>query len=181
MLQHAARFVDEEDPGTDAYFAHLEAFCVHARNLIHFLHPNTAKDDDVLAQDFFDDLILWKKKRGALPELLKKARERVNVEVAHLSYERLGRLGEEKKWPFQDICAAIEGRLGVFRSLLSKSRLAERLVESPPTAPSLAAEAFGVIPNNTDSGLIVRSMAGMTSSIAILTVRPLPGEWSEED
>jgi hypothetical protein len=64
MLQYTAMFLEEKEAGTTQYFAHLEAFCTHARNLIHFLYPERAKDDDVLAQDFFEDPMVWKKGRG---------------------------------------------------------------------------------------------------------------------
>jgi hypothetical protein len=184
MLQYTASFLAEKEPGTEGYFAHLEAFCTHARNLIHFLYPERTKDDDVLAQDFFENPMVWKKGRGAVPVVLKDARNRVSVEVAHLSYERLARFGEATTWPFQQICRAIEESFGIFRSLLPSSRVHESLVASPPTGPSLAEDALGVIPVTSEekaSELTINSVAGMTSAIHIYTVRAIPGGWSPAD
>jgi len=50
MLQHAAAYLETQEPGTSKYFAHLESFCVHVRNLMHFLYSEKAKDNDSLNQ-----------------------------------------------------------------------------------------------------------------------------------
>jgi hypothetical protein len=111
--------------------------------------------------------------------VLKDTRDRVSVEVAHLSYKRLGRFGEAKIWPFQKICHAIEDSLGRFQSLLPCSRVHKSLVPSPPSGPSLAEQALGVIPITSEKETSERTIfvTGMTTSIEICTVRPIPGGW----
>lgn len=184
MLQHAAEYLDTQEPGTSEYFAHLESFCVHARNLMHFLYPDSAKDNDVLAQDFFKDTELWKRNRPKQPKLLRDARHRVNIEVAHLSYDRLGKSGEEKKWAFNGVCEKIERILAVFKHHLPKSLLATDLAPTPTESPLPAAHVYGTISApvpEMDTRPVVRSIAGMTTSTGLYTVRGLPDDTGSED
>ncbi len=184
MLQHAAEYLETQEPGTSRYFAHLESFCVHARNLMHFLYPEKAKDNDVLAQDFFEDREFWKRSRPKQPKLLKDARDRMNIKVAHLSYHRLRKSGEEKKWLFGEICGKIERILAAFKCLLPKSLLATHLVSTPKESPLLAAYMYGrksVPVPEMDTPPVISSMAGMTTSMSLYMVRGLPDDTGSED
>lgn len=65
----------------------LEAFLVHARNLIDFfIGPQRPKQTDILAADFFDRGI-WV--RGLQRGRLQQVRFRIGKKLSHLSYERL--------------------------------------------------------------------------------------------
>lgn len=77
----------------------LETFALHTRNLVHFFYPENARDDDMIAEDFFADPASWR--RTVCPSKnfsLGSASGRVNKEVAHLTYARLGKTDEEWNW-----------------------------------------------------------------------------------
>ena len=76
----------------------IESFTIHARALMHFLYPVSERDSDVLAADFFDDAGYWLKNRPEEPKEFAKARDRVNKEIAHLTYDRQLVTPERKKW-----------------------------------------------------------------------------------
>ena len=118
------------------------------------------------------------------PKLLKDARARVNIEVAHLSYDRLRKSGEERKWPFGEICEKIEQTLAAFKCLLPKSLLAAHLVLTPKESPLLAAHMYGrksVPVPEMDPPPVVSSMAGMTTSLGFYMVWELPDDTGSED
>jgi hypothetical protein len=83
--------------------AMLESFALHARSLRHFLEPQGAQPDDVLAEHFFDSPAEWIKARGPMPQSLDRLRFRVGKEIAHLTYHRAGVLPEAKVWPMSTI------------------------------------------------------------------------------
>ncbi|MFZ0291286.1 MAG: hypothetical protein WB616_20095 [Candidatus Sulfotelmatobacter sp.] len=64
----------------------LSSFAIHLRNLIDFFYtqPGDARNDDVVAADFFDPASAWN--LGAIPKSLNDARERANKEISHITY-----------------------------------------------------------------------------------------------
>jgi hypothetical protein len=81
------------------YNALIESFTIHARALIHFLYPKRKEDSDVLAADFFDDAGAWPKIcQQEEPIEFGRARERVNKEIAHLTYDRQLVTPDNKRW-----------------------------------------------------------------------------------
>ena len=70
--------------------ASLESFAIHLRNLIDFFYTQSgnAQTDDLVAANFFDSPSAWN--LGAMPQLLKDARERANKEISHITYKRKG-------------------------------------------------------------------------------------------
>ena len=66
----------------------LESFAIHLRNLIDFFYtpPNHARNDDLVAADFFDPPTSWNP--GPISKSLSDARERANKEISHITYKR---------------------------------------------------------------------------------------------
>jgi hypothetical protein len=93
----------------------LESFLIHGRNLIDFFHPEGSLENDVVAEHYFADPMKWKKRRGRIPESLKRLRIRANKELAHLTYDRLRVPAEEKGWDFLQIVVDLESLFTKFR------------------------------------------------------------------
>lgn len=79
-------------------FMIVEAYAVHLRNLIAFLYPESTRDDDVCAKDFFLDEITWEQVRPEAGEGMKKARKRAHKEVSHLTTSRQFGTPKGKEW-----------------------------------------------------------------------------------
>jgi hypothetical protein len=94
----------------------IEAFAMHARSLEAFLwgRPNKRYPDDAFAADFFDtgvwEDIRERVQRSELDEL----RARAGCEVAHLSYRRLNKSNDERRWKFDVIAGVIGFALRLF-------------------------------------------------------------------
>ena len=67
----------------------LESFAIHVRALIDFLYSEKAKNDAVIAEDYFNSPEIWIRIRPGNSDILRKARIRAHKEIAHLTYERL--------------------------------------------------------------------------------------------
>ncbi len=98
---HIFRWVAENLPPDKGFqlSALLESFAIHLRNLIDFFYtqPGDARNDDVVAADFFDPASAWN--LGAIPKSLNDARERANKEISHITYRRKGATDPTKPWP----------------------------------------------------------------------------------
>jgi hypothetical protein len=120
--------------------AELEAFAIHARLLLGFLHEKPEpKSGDALARHYADT---WTP--PALTATLSKVPERVGREVAHLSYGR-PRLDEEARgWPVEAIAADIGATLKDFVAQADPARLPAdvatkvRELTTPPVDPLAA-------------------------------------------
>jgi hypothetical protein len=94
----------------------IEAFAIHARVLEAFLWDKPSKNhpDDALAIDFFDDgkweAIRERVQRSALDEL----RNRAGHEIAHLSYKRVSKTEEARRWKFDVIAGVIGNAFRLF-------------------------------------------------------------------
>jgi hypothetical protein len=66
----------------------LESFLVHVRVLKAFLYDPRSYADDVLAEDYVTNPEEWQKRRGPVPDALKRASRRTGGEVAHLTTRR---------------------------------------------------------------------------------------------
>jgi len=91
--------------------AFIESFAIHARVLEAFLWDKRRKSypDDALAIDFFEvgewEAIRERVQRSALDDL----RDRAGHEVAHLSYKRVNKPEEARRWKF-DVIASVIGK-----------------------------------------------------------------------
>jgi hypothetical protein len=107
----------------------LEAFLVHTRNILDFLYPGTnLRDDDIIANDFFNKWDDWDTKAFAHLEqnpylrtylqpqrgTRMSGRWRINKQLSHLTYSRLGISEEEKWWDWPNIAVEIFRVLEIF-------------------------------------------------------------------
>lgn len=92
----------------------LESFVVHVRTLIDFFYPSIARDNDVLAIDFFQDPAVWRELTPALSDLLATCRERAHKEIAHLTYARLAISPKDKHWRVMEIYSEIRTLMNLF-------------------------------------------------------------------
>ncbi len=73
----------------------LEGFLLHLRSLRDFFYGKSTNPDDVLAADFFQELNKWQTVRPPLAVVIDEKRDRLNKQLAHLSYARLS---YQKSW-----------------------------------------------------------------------------------
>ncbi len=119
------RFLSRNDD-TTTQNALLEAFALHARQLVDFLYDNKgtrAKPDEIVACDYFDDPLTWKKGRPGknesgldLEDVVRKASE----EIAHLT---LKRMKPKADWPLFQIVAKVAGLCKRFVDLAPDTRI----------------------------------------------------------
>jgi hypothetical protein len=83
------------------------------------------RDDDVIAEDYFDDPALWENLRLPISAKLRKARDRAGKEMAHLTYARLDVMPEAKPWPFVELTNEISGVLHVFLQNVDRNKLGD--------------------------------------------------------
>ena len=102
----------------------LEAFMIHLRILIEFFYTKKrAHQDTMLAGDFFSSPEKWRQIRPLLSVSLKKAKERVNQEAAHLTYHRSTILPEDKFWKFGELYLEIEATIRKFEDEVDEELL----------------------------------------------------------
>lgn len=121
-----ALYLNSFGSGTYVSNAVLESFLTHMRNLIDFLYlkGHEANNDWILAEDYFcGEEDEWRKERGDMSRLLEESKVRAAQELAHLSYARLKRTGENKNWSFLSIAAELDSGLKTFTRLVSEELL----------------------------------------------------------
>lgn len=107
----------------------LESFAIHLRNLIDFFYtqPAEARNDDVVASDFFDAPTGWAP--GAIPKSLQDARERANKEVSHITYKRKVATDPTKPWPAAELFKEIQTVAEKFATGASGKKLHPKVIE----------------------------------------------------
>jgi hypothetical protein len=130
----------------------IEAFAIHARVIEAFLWdaPNKRFPDDALAIDFFHHGI-WETIRDRVQRSeLDQLRDRAGHEVAHLSYKRVNKAEEERRWKFDVIAGVIGYAFRLFLEHVDAKLLCEdfeqRLRRSWPEYLNLPT-AIGFPPN----------------------------------
>jgi hypothetical protein len=104
--------------------AFIEAFGVHVRSLLDFFYSK-GQGDDVVATHFFALPSTWKNVRPfKSKEDLQRIKNRVNKEIAHLTYAR--QEVKSKQWPFKDIQSDLNKIAAVFQSQVSEELLGDR-------------------------------------------------------
>lgn len=106
--------------------AMLESFVIHVRSIMYFLYSERPKPDDVIAENFFDEPVQWKKIRPNLSSLLSNVKRRVGKEVVHLTYHRLNITPEAKQWNFIEITHEISNVMKVFLENVEQEKLGEK-------------------------------------------------------
>jgi hypothetical protein len=121
----------------------LESFGIHARVILNFLYDRKEKDDGIIAADYFDDPLTWKRARPKRSQLLEKVHSRVSCEIAHLTDLRQ-RI--DKDWPFAAIAHEIDSIFRHFLALAPAGRISQphaqhyrsarnTLARQPPQSP----------------------------------------------
>ena len=111
----------------------LESFVIHVRAVMDFLYAETAKPDDVVAEDFFDSPDQWTSIRPQLSETLSHAKRRAGKEVAHLTYARLDVTPATKPWKFVQIADDISSVMNAFLQNVSRGKLGSRWKPDMPS------------------------------------------------
>lgn len=94
----------------------IESFAIHARVLEAFLwdEPRKRFPDDALAIDFFSEGV-WESIRVRVQRSeLDQIRDRAGHEVAHLSYKRVNKTEEARRWKFDVIAGVIGNAFRLF-------------------------------------------------------------------
>jgi hypothetical protein len=116
--------VEEDDTRLIRNNALIEAFGMHTRSLLDFFYTN-AEHDDVIASHFFSPPSIWENARPfKSKEELKEIKDRINKEIAHLTYTRND--VKSKLWPFKEIQTDLNKIVEVFLSRVSKNLLGSR-------------------------------------------------------
>lgn len=93
----------------------LETFIFHARNLMHFLYEDSRrKKRDARAYDFLPSKDVWRSARPKKTASLQMVEERVDPEMAHLTYKRPYGTPEKKQWPCGNILTDLIKVVNVF-------------------------------------------------------------------
>jgi len=92
----------------------LESFTIHVRALIGFFYSEKPRDDDIIAEDFFNNQTDWHSIRPLKTKTLENAKKRADKEVAHLTYNRLDVTPEQKPWEFLEIFDELQVLIKVF-------------------------------------------------------------------
>lgn len=102
--------------------AMLETFLVHYRNLFDFFYADTRRElaHDVSAADYVPDPKQWKERRPRIGREATGNRERVNAQLAHLTYRRLKY--KQRNWSDRRMARQIEELLEAFVAQLPPSR-----------------------------------------------------------
>jgi hypothetical protein len=117
----------------------IEGAVIHFRNIVDFLFltpsPNKptdlrAKPTDVVAADFCASADAWEDLRGPISDSLKKARDRANKEVAHLTTDRQFGYPPEKNWDFQKLASELKPLLLLLSENALPNRLAPNVAEA---------------------------------------------------
>jgi hypothetical protein len=105
----------------------IEAFAIHARVLEAFLwdKPSKTHRDDTLAIDFFEDGE-WEAIRGRVQcSALEDLRGRAGHEIAHLSYKRVNKTEEARRWKFDVIAGVIGNAFRLFLENVERDLLCD--------------------------------------------------------
>ena len=103
----------------------IESFGIHVRALLDFFYGKAKYDDDVIAEQFFGEPNEWVCIRPPKThDELKQIRDRVNKEIAHLTYARQEVISKE--WPFGEILADVNAVIDIFIESVPKKLLGDR-------------------------------------------------------
>jgi hypothetical protein len=113
-----------------------EPVALHARNLIQFLYPDAWRDSsrptDVCAYHFLASFEAWATARPPLSDTLRRAKERADKEMAHLTTERITGTPEIKTWHFTTLGDELSTVLRAFVAAADPASLHEQVSQSIP-------------------------------------------------
>jgi hypothetical protein len=128
----------------------IEAFAIHLRNLVAFCYPDSfrAFPDDVLAHHFIassSPFAAWAQARPQLTTTLRRAKERADREMGHLSRDRIAGRRPRKTWDFPGLAYEARTLLAAFVNVADPARLSDRVAAAIPTS-----ETLGVASGSSD-------------------------------
>lgn len=101
----------------------LESFLLHSRCLLDFLYPpENLRPDDVIADDYFDEPELFRKKMLKKLPVSDYLKKKTGKRVMHLTYSRLSVENDEKIWQVGDIHDQLAGSLEIFFETISQEQ-----------------------------------------------------------
>jgi hypothetical protein len=137
----------------------IESFLIHLRNLLLFLYPYGAEDEDVISDDFFEKPIEdWKRKRTTESGTFREARARASHEVCHLTVSRQ----PLQKWLFAELMQELKPVLQIFVDNASTTRL-DGAVKTMVESIDLNTKLYFLTDASTKS--VAVGVAGATNSI----------------
>lgn len=105
----------------------LESFGIHIRTLLGFFYAEKAREDDVIAEDYFPLPTDWYNRRPQMTERLRIAKARAHKEIAHLTYKRLEISIDSKMWKFIPIYNDMNKVIITFVSSVNGALLCEMM------------------------------------------------------
>jgi hypothetical protein len=127
FLRHGA--IDRSHPvGSFLHNSVVEAFAGHLRNLLMFLYPDVypPRPDDVLAHHFLagpSPRDRWLKVRPRLSPQLRRAKDRADKEIAHLTSKRIAGSRAAKDWRFVELGSELRSLIEIFVREADPARL----------------------------------------------------------
>ena len=117
MLLTSAGFLGSQIAAdSDLALCVLESFLVHLRNLLDFFYSEPKRASDCSAGDYLPDVAAW---RQEIEEhLLSPTNEilrRIHKDLAHLTYDRIGKEPEDRQWEVTRIALAVVRVMTAFR------------------------------------------------------------------
>jgi len=105
----------------------IESFGIHVRSLLDFFYAKKKHKNDVLAEHFYSTPNEWIKLRPEKSDKeLKKIKDRVNKEIAHLTYDR--QKVKEKSWPFSQILKDLNKVIDIFIESVPRNLLSDQWI-----------------------------------------------------
>lgn len=105
----------------------IESAAIHVRNVIEFLYPRSVRKTDVVASDFLS-AGEWNRVRPPISESVSDARDRANVQIAHLTTSRVAGAPPKKAWDFPGLAGELQPVLRRFATQASRDWLAENVI-----------------------------------------------------
>ena len=112
---------------------YIECYAIHLRCLMEFIKDkpsNHPKKNYIRALDYLDSGSIeeWNKFKSKHQATLNKIKEKADIQLAHLSYDREKYKGKVKGWGYE-FCNVIDECLLKWSSLADKSKTDEDLIE----------------------------------------------------
>jgi hypothetical protein len=123
MLRETAAALRGEGIGPRSFRnALLETFLIHYRNLLDFFYADQRRSlsHDVRAADYVIDPKRWRERRPHMDKEATSNRERVNAQLAHLTYRRLRY--NQRNWADRRMIQQIEALIESFAEQLPARR-----------------------------------------------------------
>jgi hypothetical protein len=130
-----------QDQSLWTHDALLESWTIHLRNTMHFLRGQQARASDILAEDYFDgsawyELLAGIPGRTGIVAQVDEASldRRINKEIVHLTYGRIGITVAQKQWPIGVDSQHLGRDLFVFVENVASERVAPNFDDRARTA-----------------------------------------------